>query len=331
MSDVLSQSEIDALLSAIHNGEIDASEFRTDTDAARVRSYDFRRAMRFSKDHLRVLRRIHEHFSRLLTNYLSGQLRTVIQVQVESVDQVPYEEFIRSIPVLTVLHLMEMAPLEGRVVLEMNPQVVFAMLDRLMGGENGGQYRERELTDIEMKLMRRLITPTTEILADAWHGVTQLQPEFVSVESNPQFIQLTTPNETVLVIAMSVRIGETTGLINLCIPHTTVEPLMPLLSNRYFMDSGRIRKSDGQEGETIKSHVMKVPIDVQVQLGSTELTVDELLNLDVGDTIVLGQTIHDPTLVYVDGAPAFWGSVGKRNRMYAVSIVREWEEGHDNE
>lgn len=325
MSEVLSQSEIDALLSAISSGEIDAKDIRTDNKSAHVRSYDFRRAMRFSKDHLRVIRRIHEHFSRLFSTHLSGQLRSVIQIQVESVDQVPYEEFIRSIPILTVMNLMEMSPLEGRVVLEMNPQVVFAMLDKFMGGDSGGPYRERELTDIEMTLMRRLISPATFLLADAWRGVTSLTPDLVSMESNPQFIQLTTPNETVLVVAMSVRIGETTGLINLCIPHTTVEPLMPLLSNRHYMDAGRRKRAGKEEGEQVQQHMLKVPVDVEVHIGDTELTVDEVLNLDVGDTIVLNQTIRDPALVYVDGTPAFWGSVGKKNRMYAIRILREWE------
>ncbi|MFB5191438.1 flagellar motor switch protein FliM [Alicyclobacillus fastidiosus] len=331
MSEVLSQSEIDALLSAIHNGEIDANEIRSDDRASRVRSYDFRRAMRFSKDHLRALRRIHEHFSRLLTTHLSGQLRTVIQIQVESVDQVPYEEFIRSIPMLTVLHLMEMTPLEGRVVLEMNPQVVFAMLDRFMGGDNAGAYRERELTDIETTLVRRLITPAAELLAESWRGVADVEPEFVGLESNPQFLQLTTPNETVLVIAMSVRIGDTTGLINLCIPHTTVEPVMPTLSNRHFMDSGRRRQPVAEEDEKVRSHVLKVPVEVEVQLGSTELTVNEVLHLEVGDTVLLRQSIRDPALVFVDGTVAYWGSIGKRNRNYAIKILREWEGASDSE
>lgn len=325
MAEVLSQSEIDALLSAINNGEIDTTDIPNPDSASRVRSYDFRRAMRFSKDHMRVIRRIHEQFSRLMTSHLSGQLRTVIQIQVESVDQVPYEEFIRSIPILTVLNLMEMEPLEGRVVLEVNPQVVFAMLDRFMGGDNVGPYRERELTDIEMTLLKRLLAPAAELLADSWRGLTSLRPEFVSVESNPQFLQLTTPNETVLVIAMSVRVGDTTGLINFCIPHTTIEPLMPLLSNPYIMDSRRKRGQKDQKSEHVEPHLMQMPVQVEVELGSTEISVQELLNLDVGDMLILRQTIRDPALVYVDRAPAFLASIGKKNRMYAVQILKEWE------
>src|SRR5579875_1915729 len=142
MSDVLSQSEIDALLSALTSGEVKAEDIRDAEQTSRVRNYDFRRAMRFSKDHIRIISRIHEHFSRLLTTHLSGQLRSIVQIQVESVDQVPYEEFIRSIPVLTVIQVLELSPLEGKVVIEMNPQIVFAMLDRMMGGSFSGPYRE---------------------------------------------------------------------------------------------------------------------------------------------------------------------------------------------
>ncbi|KRW90977.1 flagellar motor switch protein FliM [Alicyclobacillus tengchongensis] len=331
MSEVLSQSEIDALLSAIKSGEIDTAAMRNEQETIRVRSYDFRRAMRFSKDHLRVLRRMHEHFCRLLTTHLSGQLRSVPQIQVESVDQVPYEEFIRSIPVLTVLQLFEMSPLEGRIVLEMNPQVVFAMLDKYMGGDSAGPYRERELTDIEVTLLRRLFEPMSSILAEAWSGVASLEPAFLSFESNPQFLQLTTPNETVLVVTMSVRVGDTSGLINLCIPHATVEPVVPMLSNRYYMDPGRHAQGLRGADERIEARVLGVPVDVRVQVGDTTLKMSEILDLAVGDTIVLQQSIRDPALVYVDGTPAFWASIGKKNRMYAVKIVREWGADIDRE
>lgn len=193
-----------------------------------------------------------------------------------------------------------------------------------MGGDSLGPYRERELTDIEVSLIRKLLNPATAFLAEAWRGVAQLSPEFVSMESNPQFLQLTTPNETVLVVTMSLHIGETYGLINVCIPHSTIEPLMPMLSNRYYMDTGRTR--DGRGGdERVQTHMLGVPVDVRVQIGETQLTVHEVLDLAVGDTIVLRQSIRDPATVYVDGTPAFLGSVGKKNRMYAVKILREWE------
>lgn len=328
MSEVLSQSEIDALLYAIRTGEIDPAAEQRANAHPRVRVYDFRRAMRFSKDHLRVLRRMYEHFCRLLTSQLSGQLRSVPQIQVESVDQVPYDEFIRSIPPLTVLQVYDMHPLEGRMVMEMNPQVVFAMLDKYMGGDSAGPYRVRELTDIEVSLFRRLFENVPSILAEAWKSVIDLDPQFVSLESNPQFLQLTTPNETVLVVTISVRVGETTGLINLCIPHVTIEPVLSKLSNRYYMDPA-FQSGRRQVNDELRAKLLSVPVDVRVEVGQAELTVREVLDLCEGDTIVLRQTIRDPALVYVDGRPAFWGSVGKRNRVYAVKIVGQWEADAD--
>src|SRR5579875_2881261 len=157
MSEILSQAEIDALLSALNSGEVKAEDIREDPQTNRVRSYDFRRAMRFSKDHMRIVERIHEHFCRLLGTYFSAQLRSVVQLTVETVDQVPYEEFIRSIPIPSVVQVVEVAPLPGRIVVEFHPQVVFAMLDRMMGGTVKGRYRDRELTEIEQSLFRRLV------------------------------------------------------------------------------------------------------------------------------------------------------------------------------
>jgi flagellar motor switch protein FliM len=326
MSEVLSQSEIDALLSALTSGEVKAEDIRDADQASRIRNYDFRRAMRFSKDHIRIISRIHEHFCRLMSTYLSGQLRSVVQIQVESVDQVPYEEFIRSIPVLTVIQVYAFHPLEGKVVIETSPQIVFAILDRLMGGSISGSYKERELTDIEQALVKRIFSRTAEFLSDAWHNVTQLEPEFVSMESNPQFLQLTTPNETVLVITLSAKVGEASGLINMCIPHVTVEPIMPRLSTQYFMDGTKEKQKNKQIGEHMEQHVRNVAVNISVELGSSELTVEDVLGMQIGDTITLRQTIRDPVVVYVDGVPAYSASLGKLKNRYAVKIIEDWSE-----
>ncbi len=326
MSEVLSQSEIDALLSALTSGEVKAEDIRDSEQTSRVRNYDFRRAMRFSKDHIRIISRIHEHFCRLLSTHLSGQLRSVVQLQVESVDQVPYEEFIRSIPVLTVIQVYAFNPLEGKVIMEINPQIVFAMLDRLMGGMISGPYKERELTDIEQALIKRILGRITEFFSDAWHNVAKLNPEFVSMESNPQFLQLTTPNETVLVITLSAKVGEAYGLINLCIPHVTVEPIMSRLSTQYFMDGSKEKQRAVRDGGKLEQHIQDMFVNVAVELGTSEITVEEALGMQIGDTIPLSQSIRDPVLVYVDGVPAYSASLGKLKNRYAVKIIEDWNE-----
>jgi flagellar motor switch protein FliM len=333
LSEVLSQSEIDALLSALTSGEVSADEIRGSDETNRVRSYDFRRAMRFSKDQIRIVSRIHEHFGRLFTTYLSGQLRSVVQFTVESVDQVPYEEFIRSIPVLTVVQLTELSPLPGRIALEFNPQIVFSIVDRVMGGVMKGPYKERELTEIEQVLFKKILSPLPNFIAESWKNIVSLQPRLLSVESNPQFLQLTTPNETVLVIALSARIGPTTGFINICIPHLTVEPIMRELNAQRLLDEGRM--STGVDSSVtaakVASHLSRATVDIAAVLGETELSLSELLDLNEGDVIPLGTSIHDSALVYVNGIPTFRGAVGQVRKRYGVQIQEEWKEAQSIE
>jgi len=331
MSEILSQSEIDALLFALTNGEVNADDIRDSVQTTRIRNYDFRRAMRFSKDHFRIISRIHEHFSRLMTTHLSGQLRSIVQVQVESVDQVPYEEFINSIPPLTVIQVMEFAPLEGKVVMEMNPQIIFAMLDRLMGGAIKGPYRERELTEIETALITRILRNMGSYFAEAWRNVEELHPRLLSMESNPQFLQLTTPNETVLVVTLSAKVGGTTGLFNVCIPHVTIEPLLPKLSTQYFMDVAKSKKTTAMDERRLSGHLQRVDVQTVVQLGETELSVVEVLELQVGDILPLRAPITSPVTVIIDNVPLFTASVGRARDRYAVKIIEELKEVGDDE
>lgn len=326
MSEVLSQAEIDALLSALTSGEVKAEDIVEQESSRRIRVYDFRRAMRFSKDHIRIIHRIHDHLARLMTTHLSGQLRSFVQIQVESVDQVPYEEFVRSIPSLTVIQVMNFTPLKGKVAIEMNPQIVFAILDRLMGGVSKGSYKERELTEIEVALLNRMLRNVPDFLTEAWRNIAELEPEPVSLESNPQFLQLTTSNETVLVITMSAKVGNTSGLLNICVPHITIEPLLPKLSTQYFMGRNNVEEISGEDSERIASQVKAAVVDVVVQLGQLEATLQELLELDKGDIIPLNTTLKSPLTVFVDQLPSFKGTIGKSNKHYAVKILDSWKE-----
>ncbi|MCL6453475.1 MAG: flagellar motor switch protein FliM [Alicyclobacillus sp.] len=326
MSEILSQAEIDALLSALNSGEVKAEDIREDPQTNRVRSYDFRRAMRFSKDHMRIVERIHEHFCRLLGTYFSAQLRSVVQLTVETVDQVPYEEFIRSIPIPSVVQVVEVAPLPGRIVVEFHPQVVFAMLDRMMGGTVKGRYRDRELTEIEQSLFRRLVHNIPVYLTEVWENVIHLEPRLLHLESNPQFLQLTTPNETVLVVTISARVGATTGFLTVCIPHLTVEPVMSKLSAQRLLGAARSVGDDGHTQAAVTNHLAYAAVEVAAVLGAADLSLEELLNLEVGDVIPLAAPIRNPIAVSVNGIPTYLGAVGKLHKHYAVRIVGEWKE-----
>lgn len=237
--DVLSQSEIDALLSALSTGEMTADDIKKDEEARKVKVYDFKRALRFSKDQIRSLTRIHENFARLLTTFFSAQLRTYVQITVASVDQIPFEEFIRSIPNMTLINVFEVPPLDGNILMEINPNIAYSMLDRLMGGTGASHSNVDNLTEIETKIMTNLFERSFDNLREAWANIADIDPALSELEVNPQFLQMISPNETVVVISFNSIIGETSGMINICIPHVVLEPIVPNLSVRYWMQSNK--------------------------------------------------------------------------------------------
>ncbi|GIP36820.1 flagellar motor switch protein FliM [Paenibacillus sp. J31TS4] len=326
MVDVLSQNEIDALLAALSSGEMDAEELKKEETQKRIRSYDFKRATRFSKDHLRSLTRIHENFSRFLTTFFSTQLRTFVQINVVQVEQLPYDEFIRSIPKLTILNIFEAEPLEGRMVLEVHPNVAFAMLDRLLGGTGSSPSKINALTEIETIIMERMFSRALDTLQDAWKTVMDISPRLEALETNPQFMQIASANDTIALISLSTKIGETTGMINLCIPHVVIEPIMPRLSVHHMFVTHKKNKSE-EEAEALQSRVSQAKLELVTELGHSQLTVREFLGLAPGDVISLDKAVGDGLQVKVGDKIKFVGVPGTLKGKSAVQITDVLMEG----
>ncbi|MDF2651373.1 MAG: flagellar motor switch protein FliM [Paenibacillus sp.] len=329
MVDVLSQNEIDALLAALSSGEMDAEELKKEETQKRVKAYDFKRAVRFSKDHIRSLTRIHENFARYLTTYFSAQLRTFVQINVVQVEQLPYDEFIRSIPKMTILNIFEAEPLEGRMVLEVHPNVAFAMLDRMLGGPGSSPAKINSLTEIETIVMERIFSRAFDSLQEAWKTVIELSPRLETLETNPQFMQIVSPNETIALISLTTKIGDTTGMINLCIPHVVIEPIMPRLSVHHQFLSQRKSRAP-EELETLKERVNKAKLPLIAELGSSEITVREFLNLNVGDVITLNKEVDQGLDIMVGEKLKFIGSPGTIKDRLAVQITEVVSEGDDD-
>lgn len=331
MVDVLSQNEIDALLAALSSGEMDAEELKKEETQRKIRSYDFKRAVRFSKDHIRSLTRIHENFARYLTTYFSAQLRTFVQINVVQVEQLPYDEFIRSIPKMTILNIFEAEPLEGRMVMEVHPNVVYAMLDRLLGGVGVSPSKINALTEIETIVMERIFSKAFDSLQEAWKTVVDLQPRLEALETNPQFMQIVSPNETIALISLSTKIGDTTGMINLCIPHVVIEPIMPRLSvHSWFVSQKKSRAPEEVEALQFRLNQAKLPF--VAELGSSHITVHEFLNLSVGDVITLQKPVNEPLKIRIGDKYKYTGSPGTVRGKMAVQInepVSEGEEEYD--
>lgn len=330
MVEVLSQNEIDALLAALSSGEMDAEELKKEDAQKKIRVYDFKRATRLSKDHLRSLTRIHENFARYLTTYFSTQLRTFVQINVVQVEQLPYDEFIRSIPKMTILNIFDADPLEGRMVLEVHPNVAYAMIDRLLGGMGNSPTKISALTEIENIIMERMFGRALDTLQDAWKTVIDLQPRLETLETNPQFMQIASANDTIALISMSTRIGDTTGMINLCIPHVVIEPIMQRLSVHHMFVTQKKAKSE-EESEILQTRVSKAKLPVVAELGHSQLTVQEFLGLAPGDVITLNKLVGEKLAVRVGGMTKFLGNPGMLKGKSAVQITEVVHEGVEEE
>ncbi|SFB57342.1 flagellar motor switch protein FliM [Cohnella sp. OV330] len=326
MVDVLSQNEIDALLAALSSGEMDAEELRKEDTQKKVRAYDFKRATRFSKDHIRSLTRIHENFARFLTTYFSAQLRTFVQINVVQVEQLPYDEFIRSIPKMTILNIFEAEPLEGRMVLEVHPNVAFAMLDRLLGGAGTAPSKIGSLTEIENIIMEKIFSRALETLQEAWRTVIDIEPRLEALETNPQFMQIVSPNETIALISLSTKIGDTTGMINLCIPHVVIEPIMSKLSVHHWFVSQKKSRAP-EEFRQLEQRVTKAKLPIAAELGSSQISIHEFLNLGVGDVITLGKSVDSGLDIKVGDKLKYIGSPGTVRDKIAVQILEIIDEG----
>lgn len=321
--EVLSQNEIDALLSAISSGEMDAEELKKEEEEKKVRVYDFKRALRFSKDQIRSISRIHENFARLLTTFFSGKLRTYVNISVSSVDQVPYEEFIRSIPKQTVLNVYSAAPLDGRMIMEVNPNIAYAMLDRTLGGSGSGKTKRLEsLTEIETILMSQLFEKAAINLQEAWSQIAEIDPVLEEFEVNPQFLQLVSPNETVVVVSLNTTIGEAGGMINICIPHIILEPIISKLSVHYWMQTVR-KKRDEDAYRKIAENIQEAKLDTKVLLGETEINIQQFLQLNKADVIALEQSIDEPLKLQVNDTAKFYVQPGRHKQKMSVQVLEE--------
>ncbi len=328
--EVLSQNEIDALLSAISTGEMNAEELKQEGKEKKVRVYDFKRALRFSKDQIRSLSRIHENFARLLTTFFSARLRTYVQITVASVDQIPYEEFIRSIPKMTILNIYDVEPLDGRILFEINPNIAYAMMDRVLGGLGASYNKIENLTEIETRIMTQLFEKTAENLREAWSSVVEIDPVLQDFEVNPQFLQMVSPNETVVVISLNTTIGETGGMINICIPHVVLEPIIPKLSVHYWMQNEK-KERKPKEMASLENRLKNAKLPIKAELGHAAITMDELLNLTRGDIIPLDQKISDQIVIKVGDQPKFTGQPGKMDKKMAVQILDTIEGGDSDD
>ena len=329
MSEVLSQAEIDALLSALSEGTVDEEKIKI-SSPQKIRVYDFKRPNKFSKGHLNSLLNIHENFCRSLSTFLAGNLHVAVDSKVLATEQVTYDEFIRSLPYPAILGIYSMNPLEGNALIELNPTLVFLIIDRLLGGTGIEIPKNRDLTEIERKIISGRLSKIVKLMNEAWADIFELDVSLVNMETNPQFTQIVAPNEMVVVITIEVKIGEAKGMINICIPYIVMKPILDKLNSLLFFSSQK-KEISAEERELVRQKIEWAKVPLTVYIGSTQITLQDLLHLEKGDVIPLNQSIKEPLAVYVGNFMRFKGLPGIYNNNLAVQITEIVNKGGDND
>lgn len=320
MAEVLSQGEIDSLLAALSSGSVDVEEIKVVEKKNKVRVYDFGTPNKLSKDQLRTLQMLHDNFCRLLTTTLSAQMRSLVEIQVGSIEQLNYDEFIRSLPEPTMLSIVDMVPLDGQILVEIAPEIGFAIIDRLFGGLGKPIGQKRPFSDIEEIVLEKVINWFLGCIPEAWENVVKLKPKLKEIESNPQFVQIIPHNDVVILITLEAKVANADGLINICIPYITIEPIVNKLNAQFWFSSIR-KEQTVQNINALRRRIGAAELLVQAILGTTEITVRDLVNLSIGDVIPLVEKVHDPLTVKIGKRSKFTAKPGVRNNRMAIQIL----------
>lgn len=327
MADFFSDNHIDTLLSSV-------VKEKPKTDGVRkgrtVKTYDFKKALRFSQEQIRTLTRIHENCARLLTSYFSTQLRTFVQISVTDAVQYSYDEFIGNVEKNSILGVFKAPPLQGSMVMEISPQIAYVMLDRLLGGQGNVAKINTNLTEIEISVIQRVFIRALNSFQEAWSSVVKLAPELKEIEVNPQFLTMVPPNETVIVVSLNTIIGDVTGRITICLPHVVLEQILPKLSARHWLATQK-KTVESHEVEELERKLKGTKLDVKAVLGQSNIEVSEFLNLKVNDVIRLDESYDAPITVLVDEKRKFFAQPGVSKGRMAIQVTEVFEEGDDFE
>ena len=325
MAEVLSQSEVESLLAALDPAaHLDAPAkpaYQPDDFHGHISVYDFKRPERVSKDQIRSLHSLHEGFSREFGATISGLLRSIIEVKLIGVDQLTYSEFVFSLENPTCFNLLESQGLEGHMILDLNPTILFPIVDRLLGGgrDTSRNIPHRPLTDIELRLVSRITESALRSLENTWRNICELDLRVVQVESNPQLIQIVPPNEVVVLVSFEITMGDNRGIMNLCIPFNTIESLSGKLSTDTW-SAYRKRSSDIRQRLNVEAGMSQASVELTVKLARTKLTTQDLLSLSVGDVIVTDTDRGAGVEVLVESQSLFRGAPGILKGHKAVRI-----------
>lgn len=330
MADVLDQNQVDALLAAAAAAPVESaaaesrvfSRRRRSGENLEIKSYDFKRPERVSKDQMRSLQTLHEGFARNFGASLSGFLRTIIEVKVATCEQMTYSEFTSGLPNPTSFNLIEADGLEGQMCLEVSPLIVYPIIDRLLGGNSQDLFiPQRPMTLIEVRLIGNVTKRALAALAEAWAGIRPFEFKVAATESNPQLVQIVPPNEVVVVVGFELKMGNRAGTMNLCIPYNVIEPVMEQLSSQSWFAHTKGGTAKGFQSQ-IAGTLSRAPLELTAVLAETTMTLHDLVHLSPGDVITSEHPASSPVVLCVEGERKFAAQIGQFKGKRALKVLR---------
>ncbi len=320
MGEVLSQNEIDNLLKQLSSGELDVDEY-ADEPAQKVKDYDFARPAKFSKEHLRTLEIIFEHFGRLVSTNLPAYLRKNVQMEVMNSEAVTYSEFTNALSNPVLFGIVNFAPLKGNIIIELASNLGFAIVDRMLGGTGEPLEKIRDYSEIELSILERIFTICVNLLREPWKNVVEIEPRLERIETNSQFAQIISPSEMIAIITINMKIGDVMGLMNICLPFITLEDVMDKLNTKYWYSTMQTRE-DTEYIDVIETAIAKAQIPIKAVLGSSKISVNDFVNLQRGDIIKIDRRYEDELEIYVGNMLKFKALPGSASENYAVKITK---------
>jgi flagellar motor switch protein FliM len=321
---VMSQDEIDKLLNQLSSGEVDANEL-TESAEKQIREYDFTRPSKFSKEHLRTLEIIFDHYGRLLSTNLPAYLRKNVQVEVMNSEAVTYAEFSNALANPVLMGIINFAPLKGNIIIELAANLGFAIVDRMLGGGGEPLDKNREFTEIELSIIERIFGICVNLLREPWQNVVAIEPKLDRIETNSQFAQIISPGEMIAIVTINITIGDVQGMMNVCLPFLCLEDIMDKLNTKYWFSTLQDTDEEGYQ-DAIESLISRAPVPMKAVLGTSSISVMDFVNLQVGDIIKLDAKVEDELDIYVGDMLKFTALPGSSGDKYAVkvtSIIRE--------
>lgn len=319
MGEVLSQAEIDNLLAALSTGELDANDIQ-ETKEKQVKDYDFKRPVKFSKEHLRTLEIIFEHYGRLLSTNLQVYLRKNVQVTVNSSETVTFSEFSNALSSPVILSIVNFAPLSGNIIMELSLNIGYAIIDRMLGGQGTALERTKDFSDIEMVILEKILVVCMQMLREPWKNVVEISPVLDRIETNPQFAQIIAPSDMIAIVTLNIKIGDVEGLMNICLPFFTLEDIMDNLNTKFWYSTIH-ESSDENYQASLEALVKRVSVPVRAVLGTSSVSVNDFMNLQIDDIIRLDSEINGDLIVYVGNIKKFTAVPGSSKEKYAVQVT----------